>query len=94
MNVIQRALASLSIVAVGAEASHNLSTHQNTITFSTRFKFSCATTLKANYNMFGVASAVLRSMVTQNSFLTISGVVNTRAADRTPKFGVGFRTKF
>ncbi|KAL8097813.1 hypothetical protein AgCh_030791 [Apium graveolens] len=94
INVIQRALASLSIVAVGAEASHNLSTHQNTITFSTQIELGCATTLKACYNNGGVASAVIRSMVTQNSFVTISSRLNTKAADRTPKFGVGFDTKF
>lgn len=94
MNVIQRALASLSIVAVGAEASQNLSTHQNTITFRTHFALSCATTLKARYNNSGVAIAEFRSMVAKNSFITISSVVNTRAADRTPEFRVGFNTKF
>ncbi|WOH05131.1 hypothetical protein DCAR_0624544 [Daucus carota subsp. sativus] len=94
MNVIQRALASLSIIAVSAEASHNLSTHQNTITYHTKFALSSATILKACYDNHGVATFVMLSKVNQNSRVAISSVFYTRDSDSSAMFGVSFGTKF
>lgn len=93
MNVIQRALASLSITAVAAKASHKFLTNENVITIGTQFALTRSTTLKARVNNVGNASAVIRSKCNQMSFIVISGEVNTEAADPTPKFGVAFSTK-
>ncbi|KAL8120003.1 mitochondrial outer membrane protein porin of 36 kDa-like [Apium graveolens] len=93
MNIIQRALASLSITAVAAKASHKFLTNENIITVGTQFALTPATTLKARINNVGNASAVIRSKWSQKAFIVISGEVNTEAADPIPKFGVAFSTK-
>lgn len=93
MNIIERALASLSITAIAAKASHKFSTNENIITIGTQFALTRATTLKARVNNVGNASAVIKSKWNQKSFIVISGEVNTEAEDPTPKFGVAFSTK-
>lgn len=93
MNVIQRALASLSITAVAAKASHKFSSNENIITIGTQFALTSATTLKARVSNIGNVSFVIKSKWNQKSLIVISGGVNTEAADPIPKFGVAFSTK-
>ncbi|WOH05133.1 hypothetical protein DCAR_0624546 [Daucus carota subsp. sativus] len=92
-NIIQRALTSVSITAVGAEATHNLSTKENTITIGTQFALSRSTTLKARINNIGTTSVVMESKWNGKSFVTISGEVDIKALDKTPKLGVAFSTR-
>lgn len=93
MNFIQRALASLSITAVGAEATHKFSTSESAITIGTQFALSHDATLKARANNIGMASAVIENKWNEKTFVTISGEVDIGAEDRTPKFGIAFCTK-
>lgn len=93
MNFIQCVLASLSITAVGAEATHKFSTSESAITIGTQFALSQDATLKARVNNIGMASAVIESKWNEKTFVTISGEVVTVAEDWTPKFGIAFCTK-
>ncbi|KAK1365251.1 putative Voltage-dependent anion-selective channel [Heracleum sosnowskyi] len=93
MNIIQRALASLSMTAIAAKASHKFSTDEIIITIGTQFALTGATTLKARVNSVGNASAVMKSKWNQKSLIVISGEVNMEAANPTPKFGIAFSTK-
>lgn len=93
MNFIQRALASLSITAIGAEATHKFSTNESAISIGTQFALSHDATLKARINNIGMASGVIESRWNEKTFVTISGEVDTVAEDRTPRFGIAFCTK-
>lgn len=92
-NIIQRALATLLITAVGAEATHKISTKENTITIGTQFALSHSTTLKTRVNNVGITSVVLQSKWNKKSLVTISGEIDIKAIDKTPKFGVAFSTR-
>lgn len=92
MNIVQRALATLSITAVGAEATHKFSTKENTITTGAQFALGRFSTLKVRVKNTGMASVVLETKWNRKSFLTASVEVDLKALDKSPKLGVFYST--
>lgn len=93
MNIVQRALATLSVTAVGAEATHKLSTKENTIAVGAEFALGPFTTLKARVKNTGMASLVKETKWNRKSFLTASVEFDIKALDKSPKLGVAFSTR-
>uniref|UniRef100_A0A5B6YTZ9 Voltage-dependent anion-selective channel protein n=1 Tax=Davidia involucrata TaxID=16924 RepID=A0A5B6YTZ9_DAVIN len=79
--------------AVGGEVSHSFSTNENTITVGTQHSLDRLTTLKARVNNFGKANAVIQHEWRARSFFTISGEVDTKALDKSAKFGLALVLK-
>ena len=79
--------------AVGAEVSHSFSTNENTITFGSQHALDPLTTVKARVNNFGKASALIQHEWRLKSLLTISGEMDTKAMDKSPKIGLALALK-
>ncbi|KAK1359537.1 Mitochondrial outer membrane protein porin of 34 kDa [Heracleum sosnowskyi] len=92
-NIFQRALATLSITAVGAEATHKFSTTVNTITIGMQFGLGRLTTLKARVKHTGMASVVMQTKWNRKSLITTSAEVDIKALNKTPKLGLAFSTR-
>ncbi|KAL8097814.1 hypothetical protein AgCh_030792 [Apium graveolens] len=93
MYIIQRALATLSITAVGAEATHKFSTKENNITISAQFALGRLTMLKARVKNTCMASVVMKTRWNRKSFISTSAEVDIKALDKSPKLGVVFSTR-
>ncbi|KAA8548012.1 hypothetical protein F0562_004441 [Nyssa sinensis] len=83
----------LTNTAVGGEVTHSFSTNQNTITVGTQHSLDPLTTLKARVNNFGKASALIQHAWRPKSLFTISGEVDTKSIDKSPKFGLALALK-
>lgn len=73
---------------VGAEVNHSFSASENTITVGTQHSLDPLTTVKARVNNFGKASALVQHEWRPKSLITLSGEVDTRANDKSAKFGL------
>ncbi|PKI71308.1 mitochondrial outer membrane protein porin 2-like [Punica granatum] len=73
--------------AVG-EITRKFSMNENTITVGGSYVVNPLTTVKAKLNNNGKLGALLQHELIPKSLLTISGEVDTKALDRTPKLGV------
>lgn len=73
--------------AVG-EFSRKLSTNDNTFTVGGSFAIDSLTSVKAKLNNHGKLGAVFQHEIIPKSLLTISGDVDTKALDKTPRFGL------
>ncbi|CAL9128176.1 unnamed protein product [Musa textilis] len=78
----------LSSTAVGAELNHSFSSNENTLTFGTQHALDPLTTVKARFNNYGKASALIQHEWKPKSFLTISGEVDTKAIENSSKIGL------
>ncbi|KAH7657405.1 Ribosomal protein S6 protein [Dioscorea alata] len=78
----------LMSTAVGAEFNHCFSTNENVLTFGTQHALDPLTTVKARFNNFGKASALIQHEWRPKSFLTISGEVDTKAIEKSSKVGL------
>jgi voltage-dependent anion channel protein 2 len=83
----------LTATAVGGEVSHSFSTNENTITAGTQHSLDPFTTVKARVNNFGKVSALIQHEWRPKSLFTISGEVDTKAIDKTAKFGLALALK-
>jgi voltage-dependent anion channel protein 2 len=83
----------LTATAVGGEISHSFSTNENTITAGTQHSLDPFTTVKARVNNFGKVSALIQHEWRPKSLFTISGEVDTKAIDKTAKFGLALALK-
>lgn len=83
----------LSSTAVGAEVTHSFSTNENTITVGTQHQLDPLTTVKARVNNFGTATALIQHEWRPKSLFTISGEVDTKAVDKSAKFGLALALK-
>ncbi|KAI8533868.1 hypothetical protein RHMOL_Rhmol10G0042800 [Rhododendron molle] len=83
----------LTSTAVGGEISHSFSTNENTITAGTQHSLDPFTTVKARVNNFGKVSALIQHEWRPKSLFTISGEVDTKAIDKTAKFGLALALK-
>ncbi|PSS30443.1 Eukaryotic porin/Tom40 protein [Actinidia chinensis var. chinensis] len=83
----------LTNTAVGGEISHSFSTNENTITVGTQHSLDPLTMVKARVNNFGKASALLQHQWRPRSLFTISGEVDTKAIDKSAKFGLALALK-
>ncbi|XP_008786741.1 mitochondrial outer membrane protein porin 1-like [Phoenix dactylifera] len=79
----------LSSTAVGAELTHSFSSNQkNTLTFGTQHALDPLTLVKARFNNYGKASALIQHEWRPKSFLTITGEVDTKAIEKSSKVGL------
>ncbi|KAL6960718.1 Voltage-dependent anion-selective channel protein 1 [Sarracenia purpurea var. burkii] len=79
--------------SVGGEVSHSFSTNENTITVGTQHSLDPLTLVKARVNNFGKASALIQHEWRPRSLFTISGEVDTKAIDKSAKFGLALALK-
>ncbi|GAB4846896.1 Voltage-dependent anion-selective channel protein 2 [Ancistrocladus abbreviatus] len=78
--------------AVG-EISRRFSTNENTFTVGGSYALDNLTLVKAKLNNHGKLGAVLQHEVIPKSLLTIAGEVDTKALDKTPRFGLALALK-
>lgn len=78
----------LSSTAVGAELTHSFSSNQNTLTFGTQHALDPLTLVKARFNNYGKASALIQHEWRPKSFLTITGEVDAKAIEKSSKVGL------
>ncbi|KAE9466555.1 hypothetical protein C3L33_01538, partial [Rhododendron williamsianum] len=83
----------LTNTAVGGEVSHSFSTNENTITVGTQHSLDPLTTAKARVNNFGKVSALIQHEWRLKSLITLSGEVDTKALDKSAKFGLALALK-
>ena len=78
---------------VGAEVNRCFSTNENTFTVGTQHSLDPLTTVKARVNNFGRASALIQHEWRPKSLFTLSGDVDTKALDKSAKFGLALALK-
>jgi voltage-dependent anion channel protein 2 len=78
----------LTATAVGAELTHSFSNGDNTLTFGTQHLLDPLTLVKARFNNYGKASALIQHEWRPKSFFTISGEVDTKAIEKSSKVGL------
>ncbi|XP_004489372.1 outer plastidial membrane protein porin-like [Cicer arietinum] len=83
----------LTKTAVGAEVTHRFSNTENTLTLGTQHALDPLTTVKARFNNFGKANALIQHEWRPRSFLTISGEVDTKAIEKSAKVGLALALK-
>ncbi|XP_050221550.1 mitochondrial outer membrane protein porin of 34 kDa-like [Mercurialis annua] len=79
--------------AVGAEVNHSFSTNESTFTIGSQHVLDPLTTVKARVNNFGKASALVQHEWRPKSFLTVSGEMDSKAIDKSAKFGLALALK-
>lgn len=70
------------------EITRKFSMNENTVTFGGSYEVDPLTTIKGKLNNNGKLGALLQHELVPKSLLTISGEIDTRALDRTPKLGL------
>ncbi|KAL2241533.1 UNVERIFIED_CONTAM: Mitochondrial outer membrane protein porin 2 [Sesamum indicum] len=83
----------LKRTATVGEITRRFSTNQNTFTVGGSYAIDNLTLVKLKLNNHGTLGAVLQHEVIQKSLVTISSEFDTKALDRTPKFGVSLALK-
>ncbi|KAL3525965.1 hypothetical protein ACH5RR_014337 [Cinchona calisaya] len=83
----------LTNTAVGAEVTHSFSSNINTITLGSQHALDPLTTVKARINNFGKASALIQHEWRPKSLFTVSGEIDTKSVDKSPKFGLALALK-
>ncbi|MFS8016927.1 putative Porin domain superfamily, eukaryotic porin/Tom40 [Helianthus anomalus] len=78
--------------AVG-EISRRFSTNENTFTVGGSYAIDSLTLVKAKLNNHGKLGALLQHEIIPKSLVTMSTELDTRALDRTPKFGLALALK-
>ncbi|XP_051208254.1 mitochondrial outer membrane protein porin 2 [Lolium perenne] len=79
--------------AVGAEIAHTFSSNENTLTIGSQHELDPLTTVKARFNNFGIASALLQHAWRPKSLVTFSTEIDTKAIEKSPKFGLALSLK-
>ncbi|XP_010938962.1 mitochondrial outer membrane protein porin 5 [Elaeis guineensis] len=79
--------------AVVGEITRRFSTNENTFTVGGQYALDPLTTVKSRLNNSGKLAALLQHELKSKSILTISGEFDTKALDRTPKFGLALALK-
>ncbi|KAK8623419.1 hypothetical protein V6N13_118304 [Hibiscus sabdariffa] len=79
--------------AVVGEIARKFSTDENTLTVGCSYPVDQHTLVKAKLNNHGNLGALVQHEVGPKSFLTISGAFDTRALEKTPKFGLALYLK-
>ncbi|KAJ1404445.1 Porin, eukaryotic type [Sesbania bispinosa] len=88
-----RELESMNGGAVVGEISRRFSTNENTLTVGCSYVVDPQTVVKAKLNNHGNLGALLEHELTPKSFLTISGAFETKALEKSPKFGFSLLLK-
>jgi voltage-dependent anion channel protein 2 len=82
-----------SATAIGAELSHSFSRNESTLIFGSQHSLDPHTTVKARFNNYGMASALVQHEWRPKSLITISGEVDTKAIEKSTKFGLSLVLK-
>lgn len=75
------------------EITRKFSTNENTFTVGGSCAVDDLTLVKVKLNNHGTLAAALQHEVIRKSLVTISSEFDTKALDKTPKFGVAFALK-
>ncbi|KAJ9670484.1 hypothetical protein PVL29_026800 [Vitis rotundifolia] len=86
-------LDSLKKSAAVGEISRRFSTNDNTFTVGGSYAIDPLTTVKAKLNNHGNLGALLQHEIIPKSILTLSGEFDTKALDKTPRFGLALALK-
>ncbi|XP_059670283.1 mitochondrial outer membrane protein porin of 34 kDa-like [Cornus florida] len=86
-------LSPLTNSAVGAELSHRFSTNENTITLGAQHSLDALTTVKARANDIGKVNALIQHEWRPKSLITVSGEFDTKALEKSAKFGLALALK-
>ncbi|PKU71006.1 Mitochondrial outer membrane protein porin 3 [Dendrobium catenatum] len=78
----------LTNTAVGAELTHNFPNNENTLTFGAQHSLDPLTTIKAQVNNFGKASALIQHQWRPKSLITLTAEVDTKAIENSSKVGL------
>ncbi|OUZ99558.1 Eukaryotic porin/Tom40 [Macleaya cordata] len=76
-----------------AEIARRFSTNENTFTVGGSYAVDPLTVVKARLNNHGKLAALMQHEIKLKSFLTISGEFDTKALDKTPRFGLALALK-
>ena len=79
--------------AVGAEMAHSFSSNENTLTIGTQHTLDPLTTVKARFNNYGIASALIQHAWRPKSLITFSTEVDTKAIEKSSKVGLSLVLK-
>lgn len=79
--------------AVVGEITRKFSTNENTLTVGCSYLVDPHTLVKAKLNNHGNLGALVQHELRSKSFLTISGAFDTKALEKTPKFGLALSLK-
>ncbi|KAI5581923.1 hypothetical protein BDE02_07G050500 [Populus trichocarpa] len=79
--------------AVAGEITRRFSTNENTLTIGGSFPVDHLTVVKAKLNSHGKLGALVQHEVIPKSVLTISSEVDTKALDKSPRFGLAIALK-
>ncbi|KAF5958336.1 hypothetical protein HYC85_005561 [Camellia sinensis] len=79
--------------AVVGEITRKFSTNENTFTVGGSYAVDNLTVVKAKLNNHGRLGAVLQHQLVPKSLLTISSEFDTKALDKTPRFGLALALK-
>ncbi|XP_022719441.1 mitochondrial outer membrane protein porin 2-like isoform X3 [Durio zibethinus] len=79
--------------ALVGEIARKFSTNENTLTVGCSYLVDPHTLVKAKLNNHGNLGALVQHELRPKSFLTISGAFNTKALEKTPKFGLALSLK-
>lgn len=86
-------LDSLKKSAAVGEISRRFSTNDNTFTVGGSYAIDPLTNVKAKLNNHGNLGALLQHEIIPKSILTLSGEFDTKALDKTPRFGLALALK-
>lgn len=86
-------LDSVKTTAAAGEITRRFSTNENTFTVGGSYAVDSLTIVKLKLNNHGNLGAVLQHEVIPKSLLTISSEFDTKALDKTPRFGVALALK-
>lgn len=75
------------------EITRKFSTNENTFTVGGSYAVDDLTLVKVKLNNHGTLGAVLQHEAIRKSLVTISSEFDTKALDKTPKFGVSLALK-
>ncbi|KAH8503215.1 hypothetical protein Peur_067009 [Populus x canadensis] len=78
---------------VAGEITRRFSTNENTLTIGGSFPVDHLTVVKAKLNNHGKLGALVQHEVIPKSVLTISSEVDTKALDKSPRFGLAIALK-
>ena len=79
--------------SVAGEITRRFSTNENTFTIGGSFPVDHLTVVKAKLNNHGKLGALVQHEVIPKSVLTISSEVDTKALDKSPRFGLAIALK-
>ena len=79
--------------AVGAEIAHSFSSNENTITVGTQHELATRASVMRRDTNFGIARARIQHAWRPKSLITFSTEVDTKAIEKSPKFGLALSLK-